>query len=274
MNEADKETKEDFQEDPQPWRPEDEGLEADDGIFNQEAAPEDTEKASFENEPGDENHDTLPADGEDTEQDEDNSGSGEHLQVGACQDELACDANVEIQLENVIEAVLFAADEPVIPQKLVEIIGTGTVKDVRKYIDMLNEKYTASNHAFRIEAIAGGYQMLTLPLYNPWLKKLLKVRSETKLSPAALETLAVIAYKQPVMRVDVESIRGVAAGEMIRQLTEKGLVKVVGRAEIIGRPLLYGTTKKFLEIFGLNSIKDLPTTDELKNPTPSETSGA
>ena len=108
--------------------------------------------------------------------------------------------------------------------------------------------------------------MLTLSTYNHWLKKLLRARSETKLSPAAMETLAIIAYKQPVIRADIEAIRGVAVGEVIRSLSYKGLVKIVGRAEILGRPMLYGTTKKFLEVFGLNTLKDLPKIEELKKP--------
>jgi segregation and condensation protein B len=108
--------------------------------------------------------------------------------------------------------------------------------------------------------------MLTLSPYNYWLKKLLRVRSDSKLSPAALETLAIIAYKQPVMRADIEAIRGVAAGDIIRGLCYKGLVKIVGRAEVLGRPMLYGTTRKFLELFGLNSLKDLPKIEELKKP--------
>ena len=108
--------------------------------------------------------------------------------------------------------------------------------------------------------------MLTLSNYNHWLKQLLRVRSETKLSPAALETLAIIAYKQPVIRADIEAIRGVAVGEVIRSLCYKGLIKIVGRAEVLGRPMLYGTTKKFLEVFGLNTLKDLPKIEELKKP--------
>ncbi|MHC4474412.1 MAG: SMC-Scp complex subunit ScpB, partial [Planctomycetota bacterium] len=137
---------------------------------------------------------------------------------------------------------------------------------IRQHIDTLNEKYLAVKNAFRIEQIAGGYQMLTLAPYNHWLKKLLRARSDSKLSPAALETLAIIAYKQPVMRADIEAIRGVAAGEVIRNLMYKGLVRIVGRAEVLGRPMLYGTTKRFLEIFGLNSLKDLPKAEELKKP--------
>ncbi len=108
--------------------------------------------------------------------------------------------------------------------------------------------------------------MLTLSPYNYWLKKLLRARSDSKLSPAAVETLAIIAYKQPVMRADIEVVRGVATGEVIRTLCYKGLVKIVGRAEVLGRPMLYGTTKKFLEVFGLNTLKDLPKIEELKKP--------
>jgi segregation and condensation protein B len=171
----------------------------------------------------------------------------------------------ELTAESVIEAVLFASDEPLSDARLAGIVEVN-VKQVRQYIQNLNDKYEANNNAFRIEQIASGYQMLTLSTYNHWLQKLLRVRSEGKLSSAALETLAIIAYKQPVMRADIEAIRGVAVGEVIRSLMSKGLVKIVGRAEVLGRPMLYGTTKKFLEIFGLNSLKDLPKVEELKKP--------
>ena len=172
----------------------------------------------------------------------------------------------EITTRSVIEAVLFASDEPISPKKLADIVGAGGVKEVKNHIEQLNFKYEQAKNAFRIDSIAGGFQMLTQSKFSPWLRKLISVRSETKLSPAALETLAIIAYKQPIMRVDIENIRGVAAGEMTRQLINKGLAKIVGRAEELGRPLLYGTTKKFLEIFGLNSLKDLPTAEDLKKP--------
>jgi segregation and condensation protein B len=171
----------------------------------------------------------------------------------------------EPTVESVIEAVLFASDEPLSAERLAGIVETG-VRQVRQHIENLNNKYQANNNAFRIEQIAGGYQMLTLSHYKSWLEKLSRARSDSKLSPAALETLAIIAYKQPVMRADIEAIRGVAAGELIRGLMYKGLVKIVGRAEVLGRPMLYGTTKKFLEIFGLNSLKDLPKVEELKKP--------
>jgi segregation and condensation protein B len=171
----------------------------------------------------------------------------------------------ETTVESVVEAVLFASDEPLSDARLANIVET-SVKQIRQCIENLNGKYRTNNNAFRIEQIAGGYQMLTLSPYNYWLKKLLRARSDSKLSPAAVETLAIIAYKQPVMRADIEVIRGVAAGEVIRTLCYKGMVKIVGRAEVLGRPMLYGTTKKFLETFGLNTLKDLPKIEELKKP--------
>jgi len=168
-------------------------------------------------------------------------------------------------IESVVEAVLFASDEPLSEDRLADIVAI-TPKQVRENIKILNDKYQQNNNAFRIEQIAGGYQMQTLPPYSLWLKKLIRVRSDNKLTPATLETLAIIAYKQPIIRADIESIRGVAVGDIIRNLMEKGLVRITGRAEVLGRPMLYGTTKKFLEVFGLNSLKDLPKVEELKKP--------
>ncbi len=175
------------------------------------------------------------------------------------------DENFEPSVESVTEAVLFASDEPLSADRLANITET-TTKQIKQCIKDLNEKYKTNKNSFRIEKIAGGYQMLTLSPYNYWLKKLLRARSDSKLSPAALETLAIIAYKQPVIRADIEAIRGVAVGEVVRNLMYKALVKIVGKAEVVGRPMLYGTTKKFLEVFGLNSLKDLPKIEELKEP--------
>jgi segregation and condensation protein B len=169
-------------------------------------------------------------------------------------------------LESVVEAVLFASDEPISVARLVEIAEAGSVKTIRQAVKDLNKKYRDGKFTFRIEELAGGYQMMTLSCFNPWLSKLIKVRSDNKLTPAQLETLAIIAYKQPIIRADVEAIRGVATGEIIRNLMYKGLVKIVGRAEILGRPMQYGTSKKFLDIFGLADLKDLPKVEELKNP--------
>lgn len=175
----------------------------------------------------------------------------------------ANEAPVEIHPHRVVEAVLFAADSPMPPAKIAALMGVGDARDVRKHIEKLNEEYASHGLSFRIQEVAGGFQMLTVPAYNPWLKKLLRVRQETRLSPAALETLAILAYKQPCTRADVEAIRGVAAGELINRLRELNLVKIVGRAEDLGRPLLYGTTKRFLEVFGLPSLEELPQVEAL-----------
>jgi len=123
------------------------------------------------------------------------------------------DQEITTTVESVVEAVLFASDESLTEGRLANIVET-SAKQVRQHIKNLNDKYQANNNSFRIEQIAGGYQMLTLSPYNFWLKKLLRVRGDNKLSPAAMETLAIIAYKQPVMRADIEAIRGVAVGSL------------------------------------------------------------
>jgi len=174
--------------------------------------------------------------------------------------------SAEVTVESVVEAVLFASDEPLTAERIVGVLETGSAKQVRQAVERLNAEYEQQGRPFRIEQIAGGYQMMTLPAYNPWIRKLLRVRTDTKLSPAALETLAIVAYKQPIIRADIEAIRGVACGEVLRNLMYKGLVKMVGRAEVLGRPMLYGTTKKFLDVFGLASLKDLPKIEDLKLP--------
>ena len=179
--------------------------------------------------------------------------------------QISTEEQTDLSAESVVEAVLFASDEPLTAERLANI-AESRVKQIRQHVKSLNEKYQANKNAFRIEQVAGGYQMMTLSPYKHWLKKLLRARSDSKLSPAALETLAIIAYKQPVIRADIEAIRGVTVGEITRGLMYKGLVKIVGRAEVLGRPMLYGTTKKFLEIFGLNTLKDLPKVEELKKP--------
>jgi len=174
-------------------------------------------------------------------------------------------ASDEITAQSVVEALLMATDEPLPAGKIAQLLGTGDASDVKDHIQGLNEKYVRNGAAFRIEAIARGYQLLTLPAYDAWIGKLHKARSDSRLSPAALETLAIVAYKQPVLRADVEAIRGVAVGDMLVRLRDMGLVRIVGRAEELGRPLLYGTTTRFLEVFGLSSLKDLPKVDSDKS---------
>jgi segregation and condensation protein B len=167
----------------------------------------------------------------------------------------------EITTQSVVEALLLATDDPLPAARIAQLLGVGDASDVKEHIARLNEHYAQTGASFRIEAIAKGYQVLTLPAYNPWIQKLHKAREESRLSPAALETLAIVAYKQPILRADVEAIRGVAVGDMLVRLRDMGLVRIVGRAEELGRPLLYGTTTKFLDVFGLSSLKDLPKVD-------------
>ncbi|MFO0827526.1 MAG: SMC-Scp complex subunit ScpB [Phycisphaerales bacterium] len=125
-------------------------------------------------------------------------------------------------------------------------------------IGQLNAAYEASQRAFRVEAIAGGWQMMTLPAFGPLLARLRGERQQSRLSQAAMETLAIVAYRQPILRADLESIRGVACGEVLKSLMDRRLVRIVGRAEEVGRPMLYGTTKEFLRIFGIANLGDLP----------------
>jgi segregation and condensation protein B len=178
--------------------------------------------------------------------------------------------NDPIEAEGVVEAILFAADTSLPAARIAQIMGVGDARSVRKQIQALNERYRQQGTSFRIEEIASGFQMLTLSKFNPWLSKLNRSRQDSRLSPAALETLAIIAYREaedkPVVRAEIEAIRGVSVGEVLNRLLEMNLVRIAGRAEQLGRPMLYGTTKRFLEVFGLASLKDLPSVEELKRP--------
>lgn len=165
-----------------------------------------------------------------------------------------------------VEALLFASDAPLTPDRIAKVADLPGRGAVREAVHALNARYEQIGASFRIEQIANGYQMLTCPAYHGLLEQLFETRKDTRLSQAALETLAVVAYRQPVLRADIEAIRGVACGEVLRGLMDKQLVKIVGRAEVLGRPMLYGTTRRFLEVFGLASLEDLPKADELRIP--------
>jgi segregation and condensation protein B len=188
---------------------------------------------------------------------------------GAVQDsadegpELASDVQVDLRT---LEALLFSTHHPLTAGRLAELLELESTKPIRRAIKDLNEQYITGDRSFRIEQVAGGYQMLTMPEFGDVLKTLHQKEVDAKLTKAALETLAIIAYKQPILRADIEAIRGVACGETIRSLMEKHLVKIAGRAEEPGRPILYGTTKRFLELFGLNSLKDLPQSESMPPP--------
>lgn len=165
-----------------------------------------------------------------------------------------------------VEAALLAADEPLSLRRLATAAGLADNSEVRRLVQRLQELYEQDGSAFQVEELAGGFQLLTRPEYHPWLARLRRAGNEMRLSAAARETLAIIAYRQPITRADVEAIRGVQSADMLHQLMEKGLVKIAGREESLGRPVLYGTTKKFLQAFGLRNLRDLPQAEELVDP--------
>lgn len=168
-------------------------------------------------------------------------------------------------LPQTVEAALLTTDRALTAAKLAETLQHDvSAGDVKQAVEQLNGEYEQTGRSFRIEQVAGGYQIMTLPAFAGVLASMHRTRADTKLSPAAMETLAIVAYKQPIIRSEIEAIRGVACGEVLRSLMDRHLVKIVGRAEEIGRPMLYGTTKQFLEQFGLANLKDLPKVEQLK----------
>ncbi|MFW6189887.1 MAG: SMC-Scp complex subunit ScpB [Planctomycetota bacterium] len=173
-------------------------------------------------------------------------------------------------LKRIVEALLFSSERPIRSGRLAEIAGAEDGHAVRAVVRELQAEYEERGHAFRVEEIAGGFQLLTRPEFAEWVSELADEQERDTLSQAALETLAVVAYRQPIMRAEVEDIRGVGCGHMLRSLVDKRLIRVVGRADEVGRPLLYGTTRQFLEAFGLNSIEELPKKSEFGLPRPDE----
>ena len=164
-----------------------------------------------------------------------------------------------------LEAVLFLAKEPLTSRKLAQFAGLEDGTQARTLVEQLNAQYDESGRAFRVEEIAGGYQLLTRRKFSPWLRRLAHVPSEIRLSAPSLETLAVIAYRQPVLKADIDAIRGVNCGEILRQLMERDLVRISGRSEELGRPFLYVTTRRFLNLFGLHNLNDLPRAEAIRS---------
>jgi len=167
------------------------------------------------------------------------------------------------ELEREVAALLFASPEPLSEAKLAALLdGTPQVR-VRLVLDALGRRLSASGLPWELRVIAGGWQLYTVEALADTVGRLSKVRKDEKVSPAGLETLAIVAYRQPVTKGEIEAIRGVQVGPILRTLVDRGLVKVAGRSDDPGRPLLYGTTKKFLDSFGLGSLDDLPRDGEL-----------
>ena len=169
--------------------------------------------------------------------------------------------------------MLLLAREPLPVRRLAQLANLADGSEARALLGQLAEQYDARGAAFSVETVAGGYQLLTRAKLAPWIEKFTPAATDPRLSPPALETLAIVAYRQPVVRVEVEAIRGVGCGEILRQLMERDLLRIVGRAEDLGRPLLYGTTKRFLQVFGLRNLDELPSASALRRPTASETPG-
>ncbi len=162
-----------------------------------------------------------------------------------------------------LEAVLFLARKPLASRKISQLAHLEDGTQARTMINDLNARYDHAGRAFQIKKVAGGYQMLTRPQFAHWIRRLDHCPPPLRLSTPALETLAVVAYRQPIIKAEIEAIRGVGCGEMLRQLLECNLVKIAGRSEKLGRPFLYATSKDFLTCFGFNSIHDLPRAKQL-----------
>jgi len=167
------------------------------------------------------------------------------------------------RLDLAVEAALMTSDRPMPAARLSEAMGQPGTRAIREAIERLNAIYEQTERSFRIEPVASGFQVMTRPDFADVLDAMNRRRQAQRLSPAAMETLAIIAYRQPITRADIEAIRGVGSGQMVKTLMEAHLVKITGRAEELGRPMLYGTTPRFLELFGLSGLKDLPRADEL-----------
>jgi len=165
-----------------------------------------------------------------------------------------------------LEAALFVAGEALSARRLAQFATLANTAEVHRLVEQLNQAYDATGSAFRVERVAGGYRLLTRPEYAPWLERLYARQAHVKLSAPAMETLTIVAYRQPVTRADIEAIRGVQCADILKQLMDRDLVRIVGEDNSLGRPFLYGTTRKFLEVFGLGSLDDLPMADRLRRP--------
>jgi segregation and condensation protein B len=166
------------------------------------------------------------------------------------------------ELKAIVEALMFASPEPLTIKTLAKLLATEPKEDIVAAVDALKEEYTRPGGLVMVE-VAGGYQIVTRPELHEWVRRLFHERTTQKLSVASLETLAVIAYKQPVTAPEIAEIRGVNTSGVLGTLVERHLVKVVGRKQVVGRPFLYGTTREFLERFGLNDLSDLPKVEDM-----------
>ena len=164
----------------------------------------------------------------------------------------------------IIEAILLTATEPVTPGRLVNLLAGYNGRDIREVINALNAQYEAAGHGIEVVELAGGYQLASRQACGPWLRKYHKTARQVRLSPAGLEVLAIVAFKQPVTRVEIDNIRGVSSAGALHTLMELNMVRLAGRSEGIGKPMLFGTTREFLLHFGLRGLGELPKPKELE----------
>lgn len=162
------------------------------------------------------------------------------------------------------EAALLVSDSALSLKRLAQLATLADANDAKQVIDQLNCAFDLDHSPFRIESIASGFRLLTKPLFSFWLGKLHQRQAELKLTPPALETLAIVAYRQPITRADIEAIRRVQCTDMLKQLMERGLVRIAGEDDSLGRPFLYETTRQFLELFGLRGLEALPMAESLR----------
>ncbi len=165
----------------------------------------------------------------------------------------------DVELRPIIEALLFVAAEPLSLDRLCDLLDGVERSRVATALDDLRDAYRRQNHGLAIVEVGGGHEMVTVAEAAPWIRKLATTKASSRLSKPALETLAIIAYKQPLTRPEIEAIRGVDVAGVVKTLMDRRLVKIVGRKDVVGRPMMFGTTKEFLQAFGLNDLSDLPT---------------
>lgn len=166
-------------------------------------------------------------------------------------------------LKMIIEALLYAAEMPLSTREIRTFLPDAKESEIKGALEQLRNEYESLERSFTLKEVANGYQFRSRSEYAPYIMKMLQ-KSPSRLSKAAMETLAIIAYKQPILRHEIERFRGVDVGGILRTLLEKGLIKIMGRKELPGRPLIYGTSKRFLEVFDLKNISDLPKLKEIK----------
>jgi segregation and condensation protein B len=170
---------------------------------------------------------------------------------------------MDTSLKLIVESLLFASGEPLTPRQIRDLLPGKDLKEIKDVLKELKDEYETMKRSFLIKEVAEGYQFRSLPKFRPYIANML-ISTQSRLSKAALETLTIVAYKQPIIRQEIERLRGVEVGGILKMLLKKGLIRIVGRKSLPGRPIIYGTTKKFLEVFDLQDLSSLPTLKEIE----------